>query len=234
MRRTHYRSCTLCEATCGVAIEVEGDEVVSIRGDDEDPFSKGYICPKATALADLHADPDRLRQPLVARRRDVARVGWDEALDLVAGAHPRRAGAPRPRRGRRLSGQPDGHNLGCSMFGQLFMRALGTRNRYSATSVDQLPHMLAALAMFGHAAADAGPRRRPHPTTSSASARNPLVSNGSIMTAPDMRGRLKALRARGGKVVVVDPRRTETADVADEHLFIRPGTDALLLLALCT
>ncbi len=231
MPEIHYRSCTLCEATCGVAIEVEGDRVVSIRGDDADPFSKGYICPKATALGDLHADPDRLRHPMIREGQTWHELGWDEAFDRVAKriseiqrAHGKDAVAV-------YQGNPTGHSLGLLTFGQLFMRKLGTRNCYSATSADQLPHMLAALQMFGDALMMAVPDID-RTDFFLCLGGNPLVSNGSIMTAPDMRGRLKALRARGGKVVVVDPRRTETADAADRHLFIRPGTDALLLFAM--
>jgi anaerobic selenocysteine-containing dehydrogenase len=231
LRRTHYRSCTLCEASCGIAVEVEGSEVVSIRGDDADPFSKGYICPKATALADLHADPDRLRHPVVREGTTWRELGWDEAFDLVA----ERIEAVQKRHGRDAvavyQGNPTGHSLGLLTFGQLFMRKLGTRNCYSATSADQLPHMLAGLQMFGDALLMGVPDID-RTDFFLCLGGNPLVSNGSIMTAPDMRGRLKALRARGGKVVVVDPRRTETADAADQHLFIRPGTDALLMLAL--
>ncbi len=214
-----------------MAVEVEGDRVVSIRGDEKDPFSRGYICPKATALADLHADPDRLRHPMVREGTAWREVGWDEAFDLVAAritavqrAHGRDAVAV-------YQGNPTAHSLGLLTFGQLFLRKLGTKNCYSATSADQLPHMLAAHAMFGDALL------MPVPDLDRTDfflclGGNPLVSNGSIMTAPDMRGRLKALRARGGKVVVVDPRRSETADIADQHLFIRPGSDALLLLAM--
>jgi anaerobic selenocysteine-containing dehydrogenase len=231
LRRTHYRSCTLCEASCGIAVEVEGGEVVSIRGDDADPFSKGYICPKATALADLHSDPDRLRHPMLREGTRWRELGWDEAFDLVAARiravqqqHGRDAVAVYP-------GNPTGHSLGLLTFGQLLLRNLGTRNCYSATSADQLPHMLAGLQMFGDALLMGVPDID-RTDFFLCLGGNPLVSNGSIMTAPDMRGRLKALRARGGKVVVVDPRRTETADAADRHLFIRPGTDALLLLSL--
>jgi anaerobic selenocysteine-containing dehydrogenase len=231
MRATHYRSCTLCEATCGVAIDVEADQVVAIRGDDADPFSKGYICPKATALGDLHHDPDRLRRPLVREGASWREVGWTEAFDRVA----RRLREVRAAHGKNAiavyQGNPTVHNLGLLTYGQLFLRQLGTRNAYSATSVDQLPHMLAALLMFGNQIL------MPVPDVDRtdyflALGANPLVSNGSIMTAPDMRSRLKAIRARGGTVVVVDPRRTETADLADRHLFIRPGTDALFLLSI--
>jgi anaerobic selenocysteine-containing dehydrogenase len=231
VRQTHYRSCTLCEATCGVAIEVEGDRVVSIRGDDADPFSQGYICPKATALADLHEDPDRLRTPMIREGETWRAASWDEALDLVA----RRLSEIQAQHGKDAlavyQGNPTAHNLGLLTFAQVALRKLGTRNCFSATSVDQLPHMLAALLMFGDALMMAVPDVD-RTDFFLCLGGNPLVSNGSIMTAPDMKRRLKGVRARGGRVVVVDPRRTETAEIADQHLFIRPGTDALLLLSM--
>jgi anaerobic selenocysteine-containing dehydrogenase len=231
MATTHYRSCTLCEATCGVAIEVEGDRVLSIRGDEADPFSKGYICPKATALADLHTDPDRLRQPMIREGTTWRTAGWDEAYALVAS----KLRAIRAAHGKDAigvyQGNPVAHNLGLLTYGQLLLRSFDTRNAFSATSVDQLPHMLAAMQMFGDQLLMTVPDvdRTDYMLIIGG---NPLVSNGSIMTAPDMKGRLAAIRARGGKVVVVDPRRTETAEVADRHHFIRPGTDALFLLAI--
>jgi anaerobic selenocysteine-containing dehydrogenase len=231
MSQLHYRSCCLCEATCGVVIETEGDKVVGVRGDDADPFSKGYICPKATGLADLHHDPDRLRRPMVRDGATWREVEWDAALDLVAA----RLRDVQRTHGRNAigvyQGNPTAHNLGLMTFGQLFLRGLGTRNMYSATSVDQLPHMLAALTMFGNQLLMAVPDidRADYFLILGG---NPAVSNGSIMTAPDVKGRLKAIRARGGTVVVVDPRRTETAELADRHVFIRPGTDALFLLSL--
>ena len=231
MATTHYRSCTLCEAACGVAVTVEGDRVIDVRGDDADPFSKGYVCPKATALADLHHDPDRLRRPLVRDGATWREVGWDEAFDLVAA----RVGAIRAAHGRDAvavyQGNPTAHNLGLLTYGQLLFRTLGTRNMYSATSLDQLPHMLAALLVFGNQLLMAVPDIDRADLFICLGA-NPLASNGSIMTAPDVRGRLKAIRARGGRVVVIDPRRTETAERADQHLFLRPGTDAVLLLAM--
>ena len=228
---THYASCPLCEATCGVAIEVDGDRVVSVRGDDADPFSKGYICPKGTALADLHHDPDRLRKPMRRDGDTWRELSWDEALDYVA----TRLREIRKQHGADAiavyQGNPTAHNLGLLTYGQLLMRTLGTKNMYSATSLDQLPHMLAALQMFGNQLL------MPVPDVDRTDlmiclGANPLASNGSIMTAPDIRGRLKAIRDRGGRVIVLDPRRTETADKADRHLFIRPGTDAVLLLAM--
>jgi anaerobic selenocysteine-containing dehydrogenase len=229
--RTHYRTCPLCEATCGLAIEVEGDRVTSIRGDDDDVFSAGYICPKATALADLHADPDRLRRPLRRVGDDWEEMEWDDAFDLVAHrlkliqqAYGRDAVAV-------YQGNPTAHNLGLLTYGQVFLRRLGTRNLYSATSADQLPHMLSSLTMFGHQVLF------PVPDIDRTDfmlimGGNPLVSNGSIMTAPGVKKRLKAVQERGGKLVVVDPRRTETAALADQHIFVKPGTDALLLLAM--
>ena len=231
MAETHHRSCNLCEATCGVAIDVEGDRVTGIRGDADDPFSRGYLCPKATALADLHHDPDRLRRPLVREGASWREIGWDQAFDLVA----ERLRAVRAEHGRDAigvyQGNPTAHNLGLMTHGQVFLRGLRTRNAYSATSLDQLPHMLAAMAMFGDQLL------MPVPDIDRTDfmlilGANPAVSNGSIMTAPDVKGRLKAIRARGGTVVVVDPRRTETAELADRHVFIRPGTDPLLLLSL--
>ncbi|MDP3231349.1 MAG: molybdopterin-dependent oxidoreductase [Myxococcales bacterium] len=228
---THHRACNLCEAMCGLRIETDGVRVTSIRGDENDPFSKGYLCPKATALKDLHEDPDRLKQPM---RRDGTQwktIGWDEALDETA----TRLHDVQTRHGRNAVatylGNPTTHNTGALLFGPSFLRALGTRSRFSATSVDQLPHMLAAHWMFGHQLL------LPVPDVDRTDfflvlGANPLASNGSLMTAPGMRHRLDALKQRGGTLVVVDPRRSETAARADQHHFIRPGTDALLLLAL--
>ena len=231
MPTTHHRACTLCEAMCGVVIEHEGPRVLSVRGDPEDPFSRGHLCPKAVALQDLHDDPDRLRTPV---RREGTRwipIGWDEAFDLAAGslravqrAHGRDAVAV-------YLGNPTAHSLGALLFAPRLVRALRTRNRYSATSVDQLPHHLASTLLFGHGFLLPVPDldRTDHLLVLGA---NPAASNGSLMTAGDVKGRLAAIRARGGRVIVVDPRHTETAALADAHHFIRPGTDALLLLAL--
>jgi anaerobic selenocysteine-containing dehydrogenase len=229
--RVHYRACNLCEAMCGVRIEVDGGVVTDVRGDDDDPLSLGYICPKAIALKDLHEDPDRLRHPMRRTASGWERISWDGALNEAA----QRLVAAQRDYGRdsvgACVGNPSVHNTGAILFGPLLLRALQTKNRYSATSVDQLPHMLAAYFMFGHQLL------LPIPDLDRTSyflilGANPLASNGSLMTAPGMRRRLAAIRARGGKVVVVDPRRTETAKEADEHVFIRPGTDALLLLAM--
>ena len=231
MAETHYRSCPLCEATCGVAIEVDGDRVTGIRGDDADPFSRGYLCPKASALGDLHHDPDRLRAPLVREGTTWREVAWDAAFDLVGD----RLRAIRDDHGKDAigvyQGNPTIHNLGLMTHGTLLFKRFGTRNAYSATSIDQLPHMLAALTMFGDQLLMAVPDidRTDYFLALGA---NPLVSNGSIMTAPDVKARLKAVQARGGQVVVVDPRRTETAAMANRHVFLRPGGDAFFLLSI--
>ena len=229
---THFRACNLCEAICGLAIEVCGDEIRSIRGDRDDPFSRGHICPKAVALQDVHSDPDRLRHP-VRRMGDGSwkRLSWDEALDEVGN---------QLRTVQKVSGcdavglyvgNPSVHNWGSLLFGPPLSRVLRTRNRFSATSVDQLPHHVAATLMFGHRLL------LPIPDVDRTQfllvlGANPVVSNGSMMTAPGFKRRLEDLKQRGGLLVVVDPRRTETAEMADPHIFIRPGSDALLLMAL--
>jgi anaerobic selenocysteine-containing dehydrogenase len=229
--RVHFRACNLCEAMCGLRIEADGQRVTSIRGDEDDPFSRGYLCPKATALKDLHEDPDRLRTPMRREGTQWRAIGWDEALDDAA----QRLHAVQKAHGRdsvaAYLGNPTTHNTGAILFGPTFLRALGTRSRFSATSVDQLPHMLVSHWMFGHQLL------LPVPDVDRTDlflvlGANPLASNGSLMTAPGMRRRLDALKARGGRLIVIDPRRTETAERADEHHFIQPGTDALFLFAL--
>ncbi|MBJ6761584.1 molybdopterin oxidoreductase family protein [Myxococcaceae bacterium JPH2] len=229
--QVHFRACNLCEAMCGIRIEVRDGRVHSIRGDDEDPFSRGHICPKALALRDLHEDPDRLRHPMRRTASGWEPVGWDEALDDVA----HRLHALQQEHGNDTVGvylgNPNVHNLGAMMFAPEMVRSLHTHNRFSATSVDQLPHQLSAYLMFGHQLLVPIPDID-HTRYMLILGANPLASNGSMMTAPDVRARLRAIQQRGGRVVVVDPRRTETARIADQHVFIRPGTDALALLAL--
>ena len=224
-------TCPLCEALCGVLVEVDGRRIRAVRGDPDDPFSRGHVCPKAAALADLHHDADRVRAPLIREGRAWRNASWEEALAKAADGLAR----VRRRHGRDAVavyyGNPVAHNLGLMTHLLPFTRALRTRNVYSASSADQLPQMLTALRMFGHFALI------PVPDVDRTDfflilGANPLVSNGSLMSAPGMRRRLDAIRARGGRVVVVDPRRTETAVAADEHLAIRPGTDALLLAAM--
>ena len=229
--QVHHRSCNLCEAMCGLRIEHDGPNILSIAGDPDDPLSAGHICPKAVALRDIAADPDRLRTPIRRNGDSWQAVGWREALDEVAN----RLGDIAERHGRDAvavyQGNPSVHNLGTMLSSPHLVRALGTKNRYSATSVDQLPHHLVSYYLFGHQLLLPVPDidRTQYMLILGA---NPLVSNGSLMSAPGMRARLKALQARGGHFVVVDPRRTETAARADAHHFIRPGADALLLAAL--
>jgi anaerobic selenocysteine-containing dehydrogenase len=228
---THFRTCNLCEAMCGLAIEHEDGRIVAIRGDGDDVFSRGHLCPKAPALAQLHEDPDRLRRPLRRSGDTWREIDWDEALDAAAeGLHRLQAEHGNDALAVYL-GNPAVHNHATVLFAPPFLRALRTRHRYSATSVDQLPQMLVAYLMFGHQLL------LPIPDLDRAEyllivGANPLVSNGSIMSAPDVRRRLRGIQRRGGKFVVVDPRRTETAQLADDHVFVHPGTDALLLLAL--
>jgi anaerobic selenocysteine-containing dehydrogenase len=229
---THFRACNLCEAICGLAIEHDGAKVVSIRGDKEDGFSRGHICPKALALKDVHEDPDRLRTPVRREGDRFVEVSWEEAFADI-GARLRKV---RREHGKDAigfcQGNPVLHNYGASIYAQTMLPwALGTKNRFSSTSVDNLPRMLVSRWMYGNQAVIGVPDldRTSYFLVLGA---NPMASNGSLMTAPDLPHRLKALRERGGRLVVVDPRRTETAAVADEHHFIRPGRDALFLLAL--
>ena len=221
----------LCEAVCGLTVESEGDSVGRVRGDPDDPFSRGHICPKAAAIVDVQDDADRIRAP---QRREGGRwqaVSWQAALD-EAGT---RLAEVQRKHGRSAVGvylgNPTVHSYSALLATPFFNRALGTRARFSATSVDQLPHMLAALEMFGHQVLLPVPDvDRTHFFLMLGA--NPLASNGSLMTAGGISRRLDDLRKRGGKLVVVDPRRTETAAAADQHLAIRPGSDALLLLAM--
>jgi anaerobic selenocysteine-containing dehydrogenase len=227
----NVHACPLCEAMCGLVIETDRQTVVSIRGDDDDPFSRGHICPKAVALKDLHEDPDRLRRPMKKVHGKWEPVSWKEALDFAAEGLKSVQKLHGPDAVATFAGNPTVHSVGASLFLPLFLRALKTKSRFSATSVDQLPAHVAAATMFGH------PLLIPIPDIDRTQhfviiGGNPMASNGSLMTAPDVGKRLKAIRARGGKVIVIDPRRTETALVADEHHFIRPGADVFLLLAM--
>jgi anaerobic selenocysteine-containing dehydrogenase len=229
--RTALRTCPLCEATCGLELTLAGEEVTAIRGDREDVFSRGFICPKGYALKELHADPDRVRTPLI-RRPDgtFAPASWDEAFELIDRRLAPILAADRNAVAVYL-GNPNAHNLSNLLYDKVLLKALATRNAYSASTVDQFPKQMASALMFGTGTSVPVPDvdRTQHLLILGA---NPLASNGSLMTAPDMRGRLRALRERGGKLVVLDPRRSRTAEVADEHHFIRPGTDAHLLFAL--
>src|SRR5436853_2940085 len=222
---TSHVTCPLCEATCGLTITTNGRAIADIRGDRDDVFSGGYICPKAYALKELDADPDRLRTPLIRRDGRFVPATWDVAmaeidcgLNVDFEKHGRDAVAV-------YLGNPNAHHLS-GLYMPAVIKAIGTRNVFSASTVDQMPKQVAAGLMFGTVLTIPVPDvdRTDYLLMLGA---NPLASNGSLMTAPDMRGKLRAIRDRGGKVVVMDPRRSRTAEHADEHHFIRPGTDAL-------
>lgn len=229
--RTAHRICPLCEACCGLELTIEGGRVAAVRGHAADVFSAGYLCPKAVALKELHEDPDRLRRPLVRRDGRLVETGWDEAyaeierrlLPIVA-AHGRDAVAV-------TVGNPSAHKMSLLPYFGRLAKALGTKNIYSASTLDQMPKQLACGWMFGHWLSIPVPDIERSDFLLILGA-NPAVSNGSLWTVPDVRGKLKALRARGGRVVVIDPRRTETAALADAHHFIRPGGDVFLLAAM--
>ena len=228
---TVHRICPLCEAACGLEIKVSKHDIISIRGHEEDVFSHGYICPKGVSLKDLHNDPDRLRTPLLKRDGQFVPISWDEAfaeierrLVPIVAQHGRNAVAT-------VIGNPAAHKIGLLMYFPRLARALGSHNVFSASTLDQMPKQLASGLMFGTWTSVAVPdiERADFMLIIGA---NPMVSNGSLWTVPDFRGKARDMRARGGKIVVIDPRRSETASVADAHHFIRPGADVFLLLGL--
>jgi len=232
MQRTDYAMCMLCEAHCGIEVEHDGSQLLRIRGDDRDVASRGHFCPKGAALGDIQHDPDRLRQPL-RRRADGGweEVGWDEALELVADRFARLQREHGRDAVATYVGNPTAHNYAAALLSLLFGQVLGSRNHFTANSLDGLPRLLTSYLAYGSQAVIpiVDIDRTAHMIIIGA---NPVVSNGSIMTAPGFPRRLKALRKRGGRLVVIDPRRTETSRLADEHHAIRPGSDALLMAAL--
>ncbi|HYD48541.1 MAG TPA: molybdopterin oxidoreductase family protein [Terriglobales bacterium] len=231
MPETRLRICPFCEATCGLTLELNGRQVTSVRGDDDDVFSKGFLCPKGAALVELDGDPDRLRRPLVRRDGRLVETTWDEAfaeierrLPAIAQQHGKDAIAV-------YLGNPSVHNVGLALYGQVFLRALRTSNVYSASTVDQIPKQLASGLMYGTYTTVAVPDIDRTDLLLIFGA-DPMSSNGSLWTVPDFPGRLRALQRRGGRCLVFDPRRSRTAEVADRHYFVRPGSDAQLLMAL--
>jgi anaerobic selenocysteine-containing dehydrogenase len=225
-----YRACNLCEAICGLDFRFEDGRLTAIRGDAQDPFSQGFICPKGNALLDMEADPDRLRRPLVRRGGDFQEIGWDDAIALAAerlvdiqSQHGNDAVAA-------YLGNPNVHSFGSIGYLPPLLKVLRSRNTFSASSVDQWPHQIVNRLMFGHQFL------LPIPDIDRTEfllmlGANPMASNGSLMTAPGMPRRLRALAARG-QLIVVDPRRTETAAIASEHLAIQPDGDAFFLIGL--
>jgi anaerobic selenocysteine-containing dehydrogenase len=229
--QTAYTTCPLCEATCGLELTLDAGRIVSVRGDHDDVFSAGFICPKGAAFGDLDADPDRLRAPRVRRDGVLVPATWDEAFAVVdAGLTPILAAHGRDAVAL-YQGNPNVHTLAGVLFGGQLRKALGSRNLYSASTLDQMPKHVACGYLYG------GPFSIPVPDIDRGDyllmlGADPYSSNGSLWTAPDLPGRLRALRERGGRVVVVDPRRSRTARQADRHVPIRPGTDVFLLLGL--
>lgn len=229
MPAVHYRTCHLCEANCGLVIATSGREVLSVKGDPDNPLSRGHICPKATALPDLENDPDRLRTPMKRIGNDWQAIGWEAALHEIGSrfAAIRAAGGE----AAMYVGNPTAHNYSVSTQLPLLRKALGSKNNFSASTVDQIPHQLVQMWMYGHNALFPIPDidRTRHLVIVGG---NPLASNGSVWTVPDVKRRIRDLQARGGRLTVIDPRRTETAAIADRHHFIRPGSDPALLVAL--
>jgi len=232
MTTTVLRSCNLCEAGCGLTFEVEDNRIVSVQPDEHDPYSRGYVCPKGMAIADIHHDPDRLRRPV--RRGADGRfhdVSWEEAF-TEAGARLREI---RARHGADAVavyfGNPLVHNYSAIIMLGSFLNALGSRNRTGAGSQDTSPRFGASYYLYGNTLVMPVPDidRTDYFLCVGA---NPAISQGSAMVTPNVRASLRAIRERGGKVVIVDPRFTETAKLADEHVFIRPGGDAAFLLAM--
>ena len=227
--------CNLCEAICGIELTIEDNRVTGVRGNPNDPLSRGHICPKGTAIGDIYSDPDRLKHPVkrVGEGADATwqEISWEEAFELTAN---QLAAAINEHGDDALAiylGNPNVHALGALTHGVTMANSFRTRNKFSATSVDQLPHQLMSWLLYGHQLLLPIPDldRTDYILMFGA---NPMISNGSLMTAPDFPNRMRALKARGGSLVVVDPRRTETAKVGTEHVFVRPGTDAWVLLAL--
>ncbi|MEU5169335.1 MULTISPECIES: molybdopterin oxidoreductase family protein [Streptomyces] len=229
--RTALRVCPLCEATCGLTLTIEGTTVTGARGDREDVFSRGFICPKGASFGGLDADPDRLRAPLVRTDGVLREATWSEAFDAIAAKIPALVREHGKQAVGVFLGNPNVHTVAGGLYPPLLLSALGTRNVFSASTLDQMPKHVSSGLLFGDAGAIPVPDldRTAHLLLIGA---NPLESNGSLCTAPDFPGKLKALRRRGGTLTVIDPRRTRTARLADRHAAIRPGTDALLLAAL--
>jgi len=231
--RLHLRSCAFCEAACGIRVTADHATraILDVRGDPDDPFSQGFVCPKSYGLTQLHADPDRLRRPVRRRGTDWEEIGWDAAMDEAAD----RLKAVQKAHGQHsiayYLGNPSGHKAPFLLYGPLLIKAIGSMQFYTPGTLDQIPKFVSAAYMFG------GPTIQPLADLDRTDhliviGNNPVVSQGSMMVAPGIRRRIEAIRQRGGKVVVIDPRRTETAQIADDHVAVRPGTDAYLLFAM--
>jgi anaerobic selenocysteine-containing dehydrogenase len=230
--RTGLRICPLCEATCGLEITVEAGRVTRARGDRDDVFSQGFVCPKGASFGQLDSDPDRLTRPLVrGADGELKETGWDEAFAAVAAGLGGVLAAGERDAVAVYLGNPNVHTMAGSLYPPQLLGALGTRNFYTASTLDQMPKHVSCGLLYGDPQAIPVPDvdRTDHLLIIGA---NPVESNGSLATVPDFPGRLKRLRRRGGRLTVVDPRRTRTARLADRHVAVRPGSDALLLMAM--
>ncbi len=229
--QTKYRICPICEATCGLTLQTEGRTVGDIRGNPDDVFSHGYICPKGVALRELDADPDRLRTPLIRRGGELVEASWDEAFDEInkritpiIAEHGRESVAA-------YLGNPSAHKVSLQLYVPVFLKALASKNLYSASTLDQMPKQVSNALLFGNFLTCAVPDIDRMQLLVVMGA-NPMASNGSLWTVPDFRGRVKAMQKRGGRLIVIDPKKSQTAKIADRHIAIRPGTDAYLLAAI--
>ena len=231
MTRIAHRICPLCEACCGLELELDGDRVIDIYGHEADVSSRGFICPKGAALRELHDDPDRLRRPMVKRDGAFVEVTWDDAFAEIERRLPPLLAEHGPNSVAMVIGNPAAHKAGLLLYGARLSRAIGTSNIFSASTLDQMPKQLAAGWMFGHWLSVPVPDIVRTQLLVILGA-NPMASNGSMWTVPDFKGKARALQARGGKIIVIDPRTTETAKLADQHVPIRPGGDAFLLLGI--
>ena len=229
--KIHYRTCNLCEAMCGLKITYKEKKVISIVGDKKDPLSKGYICPKSQALKDLYEDSDRLKTPIKRTENGWEKISWTEAFDEVEYQIKKIQEKYGNDAVATYQGNPNVHNLGAMLYGGPFLKSLKTKQKYSATSADQLPHHIASLKMFGHQMLIPIPdiERTDYLLILGA---NPGASNGSLLTAPGFSKKIKNIQKRGGEVINIDPRYTETSKISSNHFFINPGKDALLLLSL--
>jgi len=229
MPEIHARTCHICEANCGTLMTVEDGKVTKVTGNPEHVLSEGYICPKATAIPDLQNDPDRLRAPMKRTGENWEEISWEQAFSEIAAKHQEIVAGPKI--AAMFLGNPNAHNYSSSFSMRGLTKAWGARGLYSASTLDQLPHMICQKWVYGHNALYPVPDidRTMYMLCVGG---NPLASNGSLWTVPNVKKRIQRLQARGGKFVVVDPRKTETAKIADGHHFIKPGTDTALFLGL--
>lgn len=231
----HLRICPLCEAMCGLRIPVSDEgEIGTIRADRDDPWSRGHLCPKGTTLGHLHRDPDRLRRPLVrGADGELHDASWDQAWEAVERVLRPVIDSSGLGAVTVYAGNPIAHNLALGAYVGALVgmgQAMGMGPIYSAGTVDQWPVNVVSALLYGRMWTIPVPdlARADHLWILGA---NPAASQGSLLATADVMGQLAALRASGGRLTVFDPRRTGTALTADEWVPIRPGSDALFLLA---